>query len=129
MVQQTSGLTQIPGHQSPMVSDQVLLDIPHMEGAMFSIKCMYLKIFDIIQDLDLAAFHLAEYSNGNIQLCDSTNMIPITGLYNMLIATMLSIPSCWDGIRCLKTTPAHSGLQCSFISCLVFIVCVGLSHV
>lgn len=39
--------------QSPMLSDQVLLAIPHEEGLMFNIKCTYLKIFGITWDFDL----------------------------------------------------------------------------
>lgn len=37
--------------QSPLLSDQVLLDIPHVEGVMFNIKFTYLRTIEVIQDL------------------------------------------------------------------------------
>lgn len=36
--------------QSPICSDQVLLDILYMEGVMFNIRFTYLKIVDVAQD-------------------------------------------------------------------------------
>ena len=35
---------------SSILFDQVLLDIPHMEDAMFNIKVTYLKIVDVTRD-------------------------------------------------------------------------------
>lgn len=36
--------------QSPIRSDQVLLDIVHVVGVMFNVKYIYLKIVDVTQD-------------------------------------------------------------------------------
>ena len=55
-------------------------------------------------------------------------MHPITSFYNMLTDTMLDIPSWW-GLCGLKPVHAHWSLWNPFGSCLVFIFCVGLSHV
>ena len=33
--------------QSPILSEQDLIDIPHMEGLMFNAMFTYLKIFDV----------------------------------------------------------------------------------
>lgn len=39
--------------QNLISSDQVVLDIPHVEGFMFNTSCMYLMLFDITQDFNL----------------------------------------------------------------------------
>jgi len=36
--------------QSPILSDQVLVDLPCMEGIVFSIRFTYLKIVDVIRN-------------------------------------------------------------------------------
>lgn len=36
--------------QSPILSDQVISDIPHVECIIFNIKFTYLKIVDVTQD-------------------------------------------------------------------------------
>lgn len=40
-----------PQCQSPILADQVLLNILHMEGIMFDIKFTYVKTVDVIWDL------------------------------------------------------------------------------
>lgn len=47
--------TAIPGWQSPILSDQIILDIPYMESAMFNIKFMYLMLCGIF---DIAEWHI-----------------------------------------------------------------------
>lgn len=39
--------------QSPLLSEQLLLDIPH-EGLMFNTKLTYLNIFHVTLDFDIA---------------------------------------------------------------------------
>lgn len=46
-------------NQKPMLSDQVLLDIPCVESNIFNIKCIYQEMVDITWDIDLEK----QYSN------------------------------------------------------------------
>ena len=50
---ESEGLFHIPflwWYQSLIFSDQVLLDIPYLDGVMFNIKFTYLKIADVAED-------------------------------------------------------------------------------
>lgn len=59
----------------------------------------------------------------------NTTMNPVTGLYNMLTATPLGLPSHHEGNHGLKTDQASWPLQNYFASCLFVILPVELSHV
>lgn len=117
------------------------LHIPHMEGAMFNIKFIYLKTADVTQDLLFSRvtkntlksqykckLYFAKYSYCNAQFTHDTNVIPITGLYHMLPVMRLGVPSLWEGIVGLMPSQAPCSLQNSLAGCLVFIFCVGLSE-
>lgn len=126
--------------KSPIFSDQARLDIPCVEHAMSDIRFNYLEILTVTWDSWFSEaiksilksqckypLYLAKYSNGNIQFYLNTNMIPITGLYNPSITT-LGILYHWGGTCGLKLAQAHCCLWNFFVSCSVFILCIGLSH-
>ena len=73
--------------------------------------------------------HLTKYSNCKAQFNHNTAVIPVTCLYNLLTVRTLGVPSHWEGKRGLKPAQAHCCLQNSFVCCLVFVLCVRLSHV
>lgn len=128
--------------QNPILCDQVLLNIPHMEGAIFNIKFTYLTILDVTWDFWFfrviqnilktqykCKLHLAKYENCNTQLYHNTSVIPTTDLCNMLTIMMWGGPSCQEGIHGLKPAQVYWSLRNSFVSCLVFILYVRLSHI
>lgn len=92
---------------TPILSDQVLLGSPHMEGVMVDIKFTYFKIKMLHGIFDLAELYkiysitqykcklnFAKYNkNCNMLFSHNTNMIPVTAFCNMLTATTLGVPS------------------------------------
>ena len=110
---------------------------------MFYIRLTYFKvILDWISDLAewhkihritqyKCKLHLAKCicSNCHAQFNHNTNVIPITGLCNMLTIMMLGIPTCQESICRLKAAQVHCSLENSFISCSGLILYVGLSQV
>lgn len=75
-------------HQGPILSNHVLLDILPMEDVMFSIKFTYLKINDFTQDFQSSRVIQNVLKR---QYKCNTDVIPISGLYDMLTVTMLGI--------------------------------------
>ena len=73
--------------------------------------------------------HLAKYSSCNIHFNHNINVIPITGLYDMVTVMMLGVPSRREGISGLKPAQACCSHQNLFASYIVFILHVGLSRV
>jgi len=82
---------------------------------MFNVKCVYLKILDVMWDFwfskvihlyyilsTFCKLHLAEYRNDSTQFSRSTNVTPITTLYNTLTVMTLGILSCRKGACGLK---------------------------
>ena len=47
----------------------------------------------------------------------------------IMCITTLGVPVPWEGIRGLQPAQACSSLQNPFVSCLIFILCFGLSHI
>lgn len=121
-------------------SDQVFLVAPHAEDILFNIKFTYVKIFDVIQDFYLVEWYsniqksqykcklyLAKYSNYNIQVNHNTNSL-------LLVSRICSLSRWWpsrhqDAIYGSKPAQAYCCLWNSFVSCSVFILCVGLSQI
>lgn len=65
---------------------------------------------------------LPKYSHCNAEFNRNTNVIPITGLCNMITITTLGVPCPQKGIHGLKTAQARCSLQNCFVSCVVSIL-------
>lgn len=66
---------------------------------------------------------IAEHCSPNL------NKIPGTGVYNILTMTRLGVPNEQVGEPGLQPTQAHCSLQNSLASFVVYVLCVGLSHI
>ena len=122
--------------QSPILSDQVLLDILHEESLMFNIKYTYLKIFDITWDFDLTKW----YSNMLKSQHKRNIVIAIYGWVTIQTWFPLLVPICspsWHRVSPVvgKEYVGKSQLKpvslfkVPLINCPVFILYVGVIHV
>lgn len=102
---------------------------------------IYLKIIDITWDFWFSRviqgtlktqhkgkIHLDDYSCRTLQN-PNPNGIPGTGVYNIHTITSLGVPNGQEGEHGLQPTQAHCSLQNSLASFVVYVPCVGLSHI
>lgn len=122
------------------MSDQVLLDISCMKGIKFNIKSIYLRIAGVTWYFCFSRYKMYQNNNTNVSYTQQNIAIAIYGsttipvgfplpVYKVLAITTLGIPIRQEGIHGLMPAQAHCSLQNTFASCLVFVPCVGLSHV
>lgn len=128
-------------HQNPVLSDQVLLDAPLVEGVMFNILFVYVRTDDVTQDFWFGSviqnilktqckgnLHLGKFTNCNTQFSHNTSVIPITSLWPAHHHDAQPLQLLGKHMRGLKPSSNPLLFEILLLVAWLFIGYVGLSH-